>query len=277
MKTETSHFPTLSLAIVVLIATFNAPLSTALAQYNYTTLNEPSGTATYALGISGSNIVGSANGQGFLFNGTSYTSFNVPDSDSTTATGISGTNIVGYFDYVSGGTSHGFLYNGSTYNTNLDVPGAVGPFSVGISGTNIAGYYWDASYVAHGFLYNDSSYNTNFNVPGATFTGVCGISGNNLVGYFSYSSAMYAHGFLATPVAPVAPPLLLLAGAHQSAGSVSLNLIWTNNGSQCVLKGAGTLTGGWSTVSTTWTTNAGWVSTAVTNSSPTQFYRLQQN
>jgi hypothetical protein len=282
-------------AILLLAATFNV-----LAQYNYTTLNEPSGTATYALGISGTNIVGhysyaghelaflyngssyatlnvpgasdsSANGidgtnivgyyldtnyyaHGFLYHGSGYTYLNVTGAADTYAQGISGTNIVGYYDYASGGASHGFLYNGSTYNTNLNVPGAVGTFPCGISGTNIAGYYWDASYVAHGFLYNGSSYNTNLNVSGATFTEVWGISGNNLVGFFSYSSAMYAHGFLATPAGP---PPLLITGAHRSAGSVALNLTWTNNGNQCVLKGAGALTGSWSTVSTPWTTNAG--------------------
>jgi hypothetical protein len=115
---------------------------------------------------------------------------------------------------------------------------------------------------------------TSLSVPGASATYALGISGTNIVGFYSYSSAMYARGFLATPVVP---PPLLLAGAQPSAGVVSLNLTWTNNGSQCVLESAGALTGGWSTVPTPWTTNSGWVSTVVTNSSSAQFYRLQAN
>ena len=193
MKTQPLHhsFPGAACAgaILLLATTFNAQ-----AQYNYTSLSVPGASATYALGISG-------------------------------------TNIVGYYDYVNGGNCYGFLYNGSSYNTNL-------------------------------------------NVPGAAFTEAWSISGNNIVGFYSYSSAMYARGFLATPVVP---PPLLLAGAQPSAGVVSLNLTWTNNGSQCVLESAGALTGGWSTVPTPWTTNSGWVSTVVTNSSSAQFYRLQAN
>jgi hypothetical protein len=246
---------------------------------SYTTLSEPGADATYAYGISGSNIVGyyddeSYNAHGFIYNGSSYTYLNVPGAADTYACGISGTNIVGYYDYVNGGNCYGFIYNGSGYNTNVNVPGAVTTYARGISGNNIVGWYWDASYVAHGFLYNGSSYNTNVNVPGATFTEAYGISGNNIVGFYSDSSAMYARGLLATPVAP---PWLLIAGAQQSAGWVSLHLTWTNNGGQCVLASAGAVTGGWSTVSSPWTTNSGWVSTVVTNSSPAQFYRLQAN
>ena len=73
------------------------------------------------------------------------------------------------------------------------------------------------------------------------------------------------------------PPPLLVAGAQHSAGSQVLHLTWTNNGSICVLESAGALTAGWSTVPTPWTTNAGWVSTSVTNFSPAQFYRLHAN
>jgi len=271
--------------------------------------------STSACGISGTNIVGYANGLGFLYNGSSYATFSVPDSDSASAYGISGTNVVGYYNdmsyiahgfvynyinsnytYLNVGTfgtiacgisgtnivgyyydarynGHGFLYNGSGYNTNLNVPEAVATFPQGISGTNIVGWYEDTNYNAYGFLYNGSSYLT-LNVPGSTFTEAWGISGNYIVGYFSYSSAMHAQGFLATPVAP---PSLFVASAQPSVGLVSLNLTWTNNGSQCVLKSAGAVTGGWNTVSTPWTTNSGWVSTVVTNSSSAQFYRLQAN
>lgn len=84
---------------------------------------------------------------------------------------------------------------------------------------------------------------------------------------------MWVDDFRALPT----PPNLLLAGVRRLAGSAALDLTWTNNGSICVLESAGTLTGDWNTVSNPWTTNANWVSTAVTNSSSAQFYRLRAN
>ncbi len=84
---------------------------------------------------------------------------------------------------------------------------------------------------------------------------------------------IWADDFCATST----PPPLLVASAQRSAGSQVLHLTWTNNGSMCLLENAAALTGGWNTVSTPWITNAGWVSTFVTNSSLTQFYRLRAN
>jgi len=280
------------------------------------TLRVPGTSDTVANGISGGYVVGSANNQGFLYNGSSFTTFTVPGSSSTTAEGISGANIVGYyvsnyyahgflydgssyitgldvpgaadtyirgisgtnmvgcFDYASAGRTHAFLYNGSSYNTNLDVPGAVATHACGISGATIVGWFLDVSNRTHGYVYNGSSYKTNLSVAGSTLTEVWGVSGTNIVGFYSFSSAMYATGFLGTAISP---PALVLTGAQRPAGKVSVNLTWMNNGSDCLLKGASSPTGTWSTVSSPWTTNNGWVSTVATNSSPAQFYRLQAN
>ncbi len=84
---------------------------------------------------------------------------------------------------------------------------------------------------------------------------------------------IWADNFRALPL----PPMLLVAGARRAAGSEVLNLSWTNNGSICVLESAGALAGSWSTISTPWTTNAGLVSSIVTNTSLVQFYRLGEN
>ena len=73
------------------------------------------------------------------------------------------------------------------------------------------------------------------------------------------------------------PPPLVVAGAQWSAGIQQLNLKWTNTGNPFVLESSDTLTGGWSTLTTPWTTNANWVSTTATNSSAAQFYRLRSN
>jgi hypothetical protein len=87
---------------------------------------------------------------------------------------------------------------------------------------------------------------------------------------------MWADKFRLTGTAPL-PPLLVIAGAQWSAGFESLALTWTNNGSHCLLESASAVMGGWSTVVSPWTTNGGWVSTSVSNSSPAQFYRLRGN
>ena len=83
------------------------------AQYNYTTLSVPGAANTWALGISGNNVVGTyLNGgshQGFLYNGSSYTTLTVPGATWTWALGISGNNIVGW--YGTGSSYQGFLYN----------------------------------------------------------------------------------------------------------------------------------------------------------------------
>jgi hypothetical protein len=84
---------------------------------------------------------------------------------------------------------------------------------------------------------------------------------------------IWADNFRAIPT----PPPLLISGAQRSAGAQVLDVSWTNNGSMLQLQSSGALTGGWINVSSTWTTNAGHVSTRVTNSSPIQFYRLQLN
>jgi len=73
------------------------------------------------------------------------------------------------------------------------------------------------------------------------------------------------------------PPQLVVAASQRSSGFQFLNLTWTNNGSLCVLESAGAVTGSWSPVFSPWNTNAGWVSTTVSNSSATQFYRLRAN
>jgi len=110
--------------------------------------------------------------------------------------------------------------------------------------------------------------------PGMTATNTFSfiISGNTYYGPIS-EGQMWADNFCLLPT----PPMLLVAGAQQSAGSEVLQLTWTNNGSAYVLESAGAVTGGWSTVHTPWTTNGGWVSTVATNPGPAQFYRLRVN
>jgi hypothetical protein len=73
------------------------------------------------------------------------------------------------------------------------------------------------------------------------------------------------------------PARLILAGAQTRAEVNILTLTWTNNGVPCVLESSDTPTSGWGMTSAPQTTNAGWVSTIVTNAAPAQYFRLRAN
>lgn len=171
----------------------------AQAQYIFTTIDVPSATDTYALGISGNNIVGAyqegSRISGFLYNGNGYTTLNVPSSSETQAYGTDGNNVIGFFNSSGGG--FGFLYNGSSYTTLNDPSGVNGTVPTGISGGNVVGTYWyDGGSGAGGFLYNigTSSY-TALNVPSSVQTFAFGIDGNRIVGTYywggGYSGFLY--------------------------------------------------------------------------------------
>lgn len=159
----------------------------------FVTLDDPFATrGTYALGISGHDIVGSyvdnLGAHSFLYDGTSYaTLFSVGQ----VANGISGSDIVGFSPGVSNSS---FLYNGSSFSNLIDPNGSAafgGTLAAGISGTQIVGNYANAS-GAHGFLYNGSTYTTLDDPNGNTWA--MGISGKNVVGF--YNDASGTHGFL---------------------------------------------------------------------------------
>jgi hypothetical protein len=156
-------------------------------------------TGTYAVGISGANIVGyyidgAGNYDGFLLNQGAYTTLEYPVGvDPTFATGVSGANIVGYYT-DDAGNSHGFLYNGTTY-ASLDDPLGIGATAAyGISGASIVGYYVDTSGGDHGFLYQNGAYTTLDDPSGVGLTFATGVSGNIVVGYYIDSSGN-THGF----------------------------------------------------------------------------------
>ncbi len=116
---------------------------------------------TFALGISGSDIVGgyrdsTGRAHGFLYDGFNYVTLDaplantIPDQGSS-ASGIFGDYIVETY-YDSNSKPHGYLYDGSTY-TSIDAPlGANGTFASGISGSNIVGTYYDSTGIAHGYV-----------------------------------------------------------------------------------------------------------------------------
>ena len=193
------------ITLVLASLLYGAAASPSLA-ITYTTLDFPGATGpapyfgTYALGISGNNIVGDyvigSVDRGFLYNGTTYTTLDFPGSILTEAFGISGGNIVGIYEAVNHGGDyyHGFLYNGTTYTT-LDPLGFIGSNASGISGSNIVGSYFDATGVSHGFVYNGSTYTTLDDPLGTRANDARGIDGNNIVGDYYDASNRY-HGSL---------------------------------------------------------------------------------
>src|SRR5205807_685716 len=116
------------------------PISVGLSAQQFTTINVPGATATFALSTNPpGDIVGdyqdsSGNCHGFLLSKGKFTSIDFPGALFTAADGI-GVNprgdIVG--DYVdSSGNGHGFLLSKGKF-TSIDFPGALGTAAFGIN------------------------------------------------------------------------------------------------------------------------------------------------
>ncbi len=76
---------------------------------------------------------------------------------------------------------------------------------------------------------------------------------------------------------PEQRPRLQVTDAQRVSGSEVLHLAWKTCPTLYVLERAGTVTGTWNTVSSLCVTNGDVISTAVTNPSSAQFYRLRAN
>ena len=130
---------------------------------------------------------------GFLYNGLTWKTLDVPWSSigATFALGISGSNIVG--SYLTDGLSynHGFLYNGA-YSKLDDPLGTEGTIPIAIAGGSVVGFYWDSNGTAHGFLYNDNTWTTLDHPDAGSGDGygtyVEGISGSNIFGMYRNGS-----------------------------------------------------------------------------------------
>jgi hypothetical protein len=101
--------------------------------------------------------------------------------------------MVGSYGYFSsGGTGHGFVYNGSTFTT-LDHPlGVHGTTAAGISGSNIVGTYITST-KNYGFVYNGTTFTTLDDPQETQGTQPNDIDGTNIVG--TYYDAAGGHGF----------------------------------------------------------------------------------
>jgi autotransporter-associated beta strand protein/probable HAF family extracellular repeat protein len=208
-----------------------AAVPAAAQTYTYTTINNPSATATIAWGINNAGqIVGDdSSNRGFLYSGGVFTPIAVPQAISNTvafdinnagqivgaynagaagflysggiytslsraAYGINDSGvIVGYTP--NSATNTGYIYSGGIY-TSLSVPGSVFTFPTGINdkGQIVGG--WSnpgAGVLIDGFLYSNGVFTT-LNVPGSTYTNAWGINEEGqIVG--DYADASGVHPF----------------------------------------------------------------------------------
>jgi len=164
-----------------------------------TTITDPNGTGTNCFGINASGaIVGSygvLNGfsNGFVYQNGVFTDIIVPTATAgTIAYGINDLgDVVGQFGDDVG--IHGFLFNGSTYQT-LNAPGAATTIAVGINASNIITLQ---SLNSSGFLSSWSLIGTRYSllsVPGAAITAVHSINNRNQIALGWYDSANVEHG-----------------------------------------------------------------------------------
>jgi probable HAF family extracellular repeat protein len=175
------------LLIGVSSGTWAAPI------YNFTTIDLPGGTETFAHGINDAGqIVGSFGDatvqHGFLKDGSTFTMIDVPGATGTEANGInSAGQIVGIFRDATG--THGFLKDGDTFTT-LNYPGAADTLAYGINDSGQIVGVFNAGGQGHGFLYTAGSFTT---------TPLLGTGINDsgqIVGTGGNSSLLYSDGNL---------------------------------------------------------------------------------
>jgi uncharacterized membrane protein len=168
------------------------------------------GTIPYSINNSGT-VVGywftanQATGYGFTWKNGVFTQIpSYPGTSYTQAAGInSAGDIVGLL-VDSGGVTHGFLLQGSTY-TLIDPPGSGYSIANGINDAGeIAGEYCASapncsdSGTWYGFTYIAGAYST-FAIPGVPITSLNGVNdAGEVVGVYVDTNGL-EHGFLATP------------------------------------------------------------------------------
>ena len=119
-------------------------------------ITAPSATSTQFWDINDAGtVVGNTDTDAFTYAGGSFTTLTGPAGASgMSALGISDAGtVVGSFADAGTGTTRGYIYDGSTYET-FDIPGADETRLRGISpdGNIVTGYYTDASNLAQGFI-----------------------------------------------------------------------------------------------------------------------------
>ena len=191
--------------LVLSFALIFAMAGLAMAQ-NYTIIDYPGATNTYAAGINnGGDILGyyqvpGVASRGFLLSAGKFTQVDYPDAKSTNPKGINALgDIVGtYTD--TGGTMHGFLLSKGK-STSLDYPGAdVQPYAINSAG-DIVGMIQFPAKPMQGFLLKGGAWTMNdylLDVPSTTMNCYLGINDAGvMVGHWT-TRAAGSHGVVYT-------------------------------------------------------------------------------
>ncbi len=138
---------------------------------------------------------------GFRHNENGYAPIDVAGGINTSAWGVGRKGaIVG--QYVTGGTTHGFLRSVDGVDTSFDVPGTLASVGTQVRGITsrgvIVGWFTDAK-GTHSFSRSQDGLFTTINLPGVSITQIDGInlSGSLIVGdYFTAAAPTVKHGFM---------------------------------------------------------------------------------
>jgi len=184
---------------VAAVGLLAAGISSAYADYQFTTLDDPLAApgTTYVNGVSGGTVVGYYGSSGFSESGGTYTPLGVPGATVTEVNGISGTTIVGTFETSISGPWHGFIKVGSSFTT-LTAPGESYTGAGGIYGNTVVGIEQDSTGIEHGFMETGGNYTRLDMKAPAVNTIASGIYGNTVVGTYWGSIADHEHGFMET-------------------------------------------------------------------------------
>ena len=163
-----------------------------------TTITDPNGTSTSCFGINAfGDVVGfygvlNSFSNGFIYANGVFTDVIVPTATAgTIAYGINDSGlVVGQFSDSNG--THGFLFNGSTYET-LNAPGADVTIAVGINSNNLITLQSVNSGGVSSWVLNGSHY-TQLIVPGSVTTAVHSINNLGEIALSWFDSSNQEHG-----------------------------------------------------------------------------------
>jgi uncharacterized membrane protein len=161
--------------LVLLAAVLLVSVTSAYAQFRFTSIDYPGAVETRAYSINDNGLVvgryvdSGGIRHGFLLKHGLFTTIDVPGATWTWTFGINNSgDIVGFYCYDCGGSHYGFLLSKGIFTT-LSFPGSVDTYLYGMNNTgDIVGFYSYDFVFYQGFLYHHGRY-TDVIPPGGTF------------------------------------------------------------------------------------------------------------